>query len=106
VPKFGDGVKVKALFDGTNNGTAPVSVTITRASLVTSKGKVDLLVKGPKGEPFTRIFDAAATKMIEYGAILPPRYPPGTRLALAFELEVDGARKLLRSGIITVEKKE
>jgi len=106
VPKFGDGVKVKAMFDGTNNGTGPVAVTITKAILVTSKGKVDLLVKGPKGEPFTRVFDSQAPKMIEYGAILPPRYPPGTRLALAFEIEVDGARKLLRSGILSVEKKE
>ena len=30
----------------------------------------------------------------------------GTRLALAFEIEVNGARKLFRSGILTVEKKE
>jgi hypothetical protein len=44
--------------------------------------------------------------MVEYGAILPPRYPPGTRLALVFEVEVNGAKKLLRSGIIAVEKKE
>jgi len=106
VPKFGDGVKLKAIFDGTNGGSDPASVTIVKASLVTAKGKVDLLVKGPKGEPFTRVFDAQAPKMIEYGAILPPRYPPGTRLALAFEIEVNGTRKLVRSGIITVEKKE
>jgi hypothetical protein len=83
-----------------------VSVTIAKASLVTAKAKVDLLVKGPKGEPFTRVFDAQAPKLIEYGAILPPRYPPGTRLALVFEIEVNGTRKLFRSGILTVEKKE
>lgn len=106
VPKFGDGVKLKAIFDGTNGGNDPVSVTISKASLVTAKGKVALLVRGPKDEPFTRIFDSQAPKMIEYGAILPPRYPPGTRLALVFEIEVAGAKKLLRSGIITVEKKE
>jgi hypothetical protein len=106
VPKFGDGVKLKAIFDGTNGGNDPVVATIAKASLVTAKGKVELLVKGPKGEPFSRTFDSQAPKMIEYGAILPPRYPPGTRLAIVFEIEVDGARKLLRSGIITVEKKE
>ena len=106
VPKFGDGVKIKAIFDGTNGGNDPVVVTITKASLVTSKGKVALLVRGPKDEPFSRTFDSQAPKMIEYGAILPPRYPPGTRLALVFEIEVGGAKKLLRSGIIAVEKKE
>ena len=106
MPQFGNGIKLKAVFDGANGGTNPVSVTITKAGVVTSKGKVDLLVKGAKGEPFTRIFDSQAPKMIEYGAILPPKYPPGTRLALVFEIEVDGAKKLLRSGIIAVEKKE
>jgi len=44
--------------------------------------------------------------MIEYGAILAPRFPPGTRVALVFELDVNGAKKLLRSGILAVEKKE
>ena len=75
-------------------------------SIVTSKGKIDLLVKGSKGEPFTRIFDPQTPKLIEYGVIIPPRYPPGTRYAIVVEVEVDGARKLLRSGILTIEKKE
>ena len=45
-------------------------VTITKAVLVTAKGRNDLLVKGPKGEPFIRVFDAQSPKMIEYGAII------------------------------------
>ena len=106
VPQINIGIKLKAIFEGTNQGTEPVSVTVTRAALVTAKGKNDLLVKGPKGEPFTRTFDAQAPKMIEYGAILAPRFPPGTRYALVFELDVNGTKKLLRSGILTIEKKE
>jgi hypothetical protein len=81
-------------------------VTLSKATLVTARERIDLLVKGTKGDPFTRIMDSPTPKRIEYGAILPPRLPPGTRFALAFELEVDGARKALRSGILTVEKKE
>jgi hypothetical protein len=105
-PRTTIGIKLKAIFEGTNSGTDPAEVTITKGTLVTAKGTMDLLVKGPKGEPFTRVFDSQAPKMIEYGAILPPRFPPGTRVALAFELQVDGKRKLLRSGILTIEKKE
>jgi hypothetical protein len=106
VPQINIGIKLKAIFEGTNGGAAPVSLMIKKASLVTPKGKVELLVTGSKGEAFTRTFDSQAPKMIEYGAILPPRYPPGTRVALVFEVEVDGAKKLLRSGIIAIEKKE
>ena len=106
VPQINIGIKLKAIFEGTNGGTEPVSVTMTKAILVTAKGKNELLVKGPKGEPFTRTFDSQAPKMIEYGAILAPRFPPGTRYALVFELDVDGKRKLLRSAILAIEKKE
>jgi hypothetical protein len=106
VPQINIGIKLRAIFEGTNGGTEPVSVTITRATLVTAKGKNDLLVKGAKGEPFTRTFDAQSPKLIEYGAILSPRFPPGTRYALVFELEVNGTKKLLRSGILAIEKKE
>lgn len=106
VPQINIGIKLRALFEGTNGGAAPVSVTIKKASLVTAKGKADLLVTGSKGEAFTRVFDSQAPKIIEYGAIINPRYPPGTRVALVFEIEVDGAKKLLRSGIIAIEKKE
>jgi hypothetical protein len=81
-------------------------VTITKSALVTPKERFELLVKGAKGEPFTRTFDAAAPKMIEYGAILSPRFPPGTRVALVFEVDVDGTKKLMRSAILTIEKKE
>ncbi len=83
-----------------------MTVTISKATLVTAKGKLDLLVKGAKGEPFTRTFDPQAPKMIEYGAILPPKFPPGTRYAIVIELDVAGARKSLRSGLLAVEKKE
>jgi hypothetical protein len=44
--------------------------------------------------------------MVEYGAILSPRFPPGTRVALVFEIDVGGTKKLLRSGILTIEKKD
>lgn len=70
------------------------------------KGRNELLVKGPKGEPFTRTFDPQAPKMVEYGAILSPRFPPGTRYALVFEIDVAGTKKLLRSGLLAIEKKE
>ena len=106
MPQINIGIKLKAIFEGTNNGTEPVTVTITRATLVTAKGRNDLLVKGPKGEPFARTFDPQSPKMVEYGAILAPRFPPGTRYALVFELTVDGTKKLLRSGILAIEKKE
>ena len=106
VPQINIGIKLKTIFEGTNNGAKPVVVTITKGTLVTAKGKFELLVKGSKGEPFTRTFDTAAPKIVEYGAILPPRYPPGTRVALVFEVDVDGMKKLLRSGILTIEKKE
>jgi hypothetical protein len=106
VPQINIGIKLKAIFEGTNGGTEPLVVTITKASIVTAKGKNELLVKGPKGEAFTRTFDAQAPKMIEYGAILSPRFPPGTRVALVFELDVSGTKKLLRSAILTIEKKE
>lgn len=106
VPQINIGIKLKAIFEGTNGGTEPMTVTITKASIVTAKGKNELLVKGPKGEAFTRMFDAQAPKMIEYGAILSPRFPPGTRAALVFELDVAGTKKLLRSAVLTIEKKE
>ncbi|MBI3856960.1 MAG: hypothetical protein HY293_14835 [Planctomycetes bacterium] len=106
MPQINIGIKLKAIFEGTNHGTAPVSITLTKAFLVTAKGKNDLLVKGPKGEAFTRTFDAQAPKMIEYGAILSPRFPPGTRCALVFEVDVEGTKKLLRSAILTIEKKD
>jgi len=106
VPQINIGIRLKAILEGTNSGAEPVHVTVTKAVLVTAKGKNDLLVKGPKGEPFTRTFDSQAPKMIEYGAILAPRFPPGTRYALVFELDVNGTKKLLRSGILAIEKKE
>lgn len=106
MPQINIGIKLKAIFEGTNGGTEPVSVTITKAVLVTAKGRNDLLVKGPKGEPFTRTFDAQSPKMIEYGAILAPRFPPGTRCALMFEIDVNGTKKLVRSAILAIEKKE
>jgi len=106
VPQINIGIKLKAIFEGTNGGTEPAVATITKAVLVTPKGRNDLLVKGPKGEPFTRTFDPQSPKMIEYGAILAPRFPPGTRVALVFEIDVDGTKKLLRSAILTIEKKE
>ena len=106
MPQINIGIKLKAIFEGTNGGTEPVSATITKAMLVTAKGRNDLLVKGPKGEPFVRVFDAASPKMIEYGAIIAPRFPPGTRVALVFEVDVNGTKKLLRSAILTIEKKE
>ncbi len=106
VPQINTGIKLKTIFEGTNGGTEPRVVTITKATLVTAKGRNDLLVKGPKGEAFTRTFDAQAPKLIEYGAILSPRWPPGTRVALVFEVDVDGTKKLMRSAILTIEKKE
>lgn len=106
VPRFNYGLKVRTVFEGTNPGPSPVSITLAKATLVTAREMIDLLVKGTKGESFTRVMDSPAPKRIEYGAILPPRFPPGTRFAVAFELEVEGVRKTLRSGILIVEKKE
>lgn len=106
VPQLNVGIKLKAIFDGTNGGTSPVTATISRASFITARTRSDLLVKGAKGEAFTRTFDAQTPKMIEYGAIIPPRHPPGTRFALVFEIDVDGTKRLMRSGILVIEKKD
>ena len=106
VPQFGSGLKLSAVFEGTSGAPEPLTFTITRASLVTARSRIELPVKGPQGETFSRSFDPSTLKRIEYGAFLPPRFPPGTRYALVFEVEASGTRKLMRSGILPVAKKE
>lgn len=100
------GVRLKAVFEGVNAGNAAAPLTLTKGTVVTLKGRSDLVVRGSKGEAFTRTFDPETPKMFEYAAIVPPRYPPQTRLVLVFEVESGGVRKLLRSPVLTVQKKE
>jgi len=105
-PTIKVGIRLKAVFEGINAGNAAVSLTLTKGFVVAPKGRFDLIVKGGKGELFSRTFDPEAPKMFEYGAIVPPRYPPGTRILLVFEVESGGVKKTLRSPILTVTKKE
>jgi hypothetical protein len=99
------GLRLKVVFEGKNGGSREATVTLARATLVTAKGKMDLLVKGSKGEAFSRTFDPAMPKLFAYGAVVPPRYPPGARAAAVFEIECAGKRKLLRTPLATIAKK-
>jgi hypothetical protein len=97
-------LRVKAVFNGTNAGTAPVPITITRALFLTAKGELSMVVRGAKDEPFTRQYDPNVPKLFEYGAILPPRWPPGTRALVVFDLESGGVKKSIRTPLQTVAK--
>jgi hypothetical protein len=99
-------LRLKAVFEGSNGSAQAATVVLARGTIVTAKGKTDLLVKNPKGEPFSRVFDPQSPKMFEYGVFLTPRYPPGTRAVLVFEAECGGRKQLLRSPLLTVAKKE
>ena len=99
-------LRLKAVFDGSTIGDMPVKVTIAKSTFQMAKDKMSLLVVGSKGEAFTRTFDPMVPKMFEYVAILPPRWPPGTRGTVVFELEVGGKKQTLRSKIAAIEKKE
>jgi len=99
-------LRLKAVFEGSTIAESPVTLTITKAVFVTAKEKLTLLVVGAKGEPFTRKFDPMIPKMFEYGSILPPRWPPGTRGALVFEIEANGKKQRIRTKIAAIEKKE
>jgi hypothetical protein len=105
-PTMKVGIRLKAVFEGINAGNAPVTLALTKASVVTLKGRNELLVRGGKGELFSRTFDPEAPKMFEYGSIVPPRYPPQTRLLMVFEVESGGVKKTLRSPLVTVTKKD
>lgn len=99
-------IRLKAVFEGSTIGESAVTVTIAKATFYTAKDKLTLLVVGSKGEAFSRKFDPMTPRMFEYGSILPPRWPPGTRGVLVFDIDVGGKKQLLRSKIGAVEKKE
>ncbi len=100
------GLRLKVVFEGKNGGAKEAVVTLSKATLVTAKGKMDLLVKGSKGEAFSRTFDPAMPKLFAYGAVVPPRYPPGSRATVVFEIDCAGKKKLLRTPLATIAKKE
>lgn len=81
-------------------------MTLAKATFVTVKDKMGLLVIGAKGEPFSRKFDPMIPKMFEYGSLVPPRWPPGTRGVAVFDVEFGGKKYTLRSPICAIEKKE
>jgi hypothetical protein len=99
-------LRLKAVFDGAAVGDDPVTVTITKSAFVMAKDRMPLLVVGTKGESFTRKFDPMVPKSFEYGSIVPPRWPPGTRGLLVFELDIAGKKQTLRTKIASIEKKE
>ena len=96
-------LRIKAVFSGTNTGEAPAAVTIARALFLSTKGELAMVVKGAKGEPFTRQYDPNAPKLFEYGAYLPPRWPPGTRALVVFDLESGGLKRQIRTPIQTIQ---
>jgi hypothetical protein len=98
-------LRLKVVVDGANEGDAPATVTIVKATLHTVEKAVDLGVKGRKGEPFARTYDPAAPKMFEFGSALPPRHGAGVRAVVSLELECGGEKKPVRTAILTVEKK-
>lgn len=101
-------LRVKVTFEGIQEGDADGVVTFAKATLVTLKEKTSLLVKGPKGEPFSRTINPKAPKFFEYGVLLPPK-AAGTRYVVVFEMEAEvdkkPVRKLLRTPVGAVEKK-
>lgn len=99
-------LRLKAVFDGAAIGDDAVTVTISKSTLILTKEKFSLLVLGSKGEAFSRKFDPMTPKSFEYGAIVPPRWPPGSRALLVFELDIGGKKVSLRTKPATIEKKE
>lgn len=98
---------VRVVFSGTNGGDEEVTVTFKRATLHAPGGKTGLLVRGTKGEAFTRTFDPGRPKYVSYGAIIPPRHAPGTRVVVAFELARRSSVKRVRTPIAVIsERKE
>ncbi len=99
-------LRLKVVFEGSTIGDNAVTVTLSKSTFQMAKDKMSLLVFGSKGEAFSRKFDPMIPKMFEYVAILPPRWPPGTRGVVVFEVEVAGKKHTLRSKIATIQKKE
>lgn len=105
-------LRVKVVFSGNTIAEKAEVATLVKGTVYTPKAKMGLLVKGAKGESFARTFDPMTPKMFEYGAVLPPRYSPGTRAVFAFDVEVevekDGKKqvvsKTIRSPIVVIGK--
>lgn len=103
-------LRLKVVLEGTNTGKIDETITIVKATLYSPKGKMGLLVRGTKGERFSRTFEPNAPKFIAYGAVIPPRYGAGTPVVVTLEIEgtdQGGTRKIrkMRTRIMTVEKK-
>jgi len=99
-------LRLKVVFEGSTIGESAVTVTLAKSTFYTAKDKMTLLVVGAKGEAFSRKFDPMVPKMFEYGSLIPPRWPPGTRGVAVFEVEFCGKKYTLRSPIAPIEKKE
>jgi hypothetical protein len=99
-------LRVRVVFDGRNETPDPVVLTLAKATLYSAKDHMGMLVRGQKGEAFARTYDPRTPKMFDYVALIPPRFDPGTRAVVVFEVEVGGVRKLIRSQILTIGKKE
>jgi hypothetical protein len=106
LPDGKPGLRLKAVFQGTNEGPAPLSVTLAKATLVTAKGDFAMLVRGSRGEPFTRTYDPAMPKLFEYGALVPPRGGPGTPALIVFDLESGAEKRKVRTPVFRIERKE
>ena len=99
-------LRLKVVFQGSTIGESAVTVTLAKATFYTAKDKLGLLIVGSKGEAFARTFDPMVPRMFEYGSIVPPRWPPGTRGVAAFDVEFGGKKHTLRSPIASIEKKD
>jgi hypothetical protein len=99
-------LRLKVVFDGSTVGDDAVTVTLTKAAFVLAKDRMPLLVTGSKGEAFSRKFDPMVPKMFDYVSLLPPRWPPGSRGVVVFEIDVAGKKHSLRSRIAAIEKKD
>ena len=81
-------------------------VTMAKATLHTMKGSMGLLVRGAKGEAFSRQADPNVPKPFEYGAVIPPRFPVGAAAVVSVELEAAGKKQVVRTPLFAIEKKD
>jgi hypothetical protein len=79
---------------------------MAKATLHTMKGSMGLLVRGAKGEAFSRQADPNVPKPFEYGAVIPPRYAVGALAVISVELEAGGKKQVVRTPVFAIEKKE
>jgi hypothetical protein len=105
-PGSGPAQRVKVVIQLDNQEKSPVTVAMAKATLHTMKGNMGLLVRGSKGEPFSRQADPNVPKSFEYGAVIPPRFPVGSLATISIELEAGGKKKVVRTPIFTIEKKD